>query len=419
MSRMPSLGDSILFALLLLISLLACIGASRADGENLQQGRRNVFSDQHKQRPHNDVDRPLPIEPRSSFTVINDSGLVPFLLRNITYKRRRGRKDVLRVKWGGERSRKSRVVLYGPDGNKIKGKRVKQNRKRSIDIPLRDGILQPGLRYTVKLFEKPREFRSLILLSTMEYIHPSAPVPPTSQPTENPTSMPSSNPTAMPTTSPSSKPTGMPSSRPSSKPSTSPTKVGSAAPSLSQMPSRKPSVQPSMSPSTNPSTKPSSQPSSLPSQRPSSLPSSLPSDIPSLRPSGSPSFSPSSAPSNTPTSCDALEGSCTDEDDTPCCPHPSLSEEIFCNLSVNLEGLGSQDLRCCIEDGDICREDTAGTSFDGCCDSTCSDEGNTPGDFRCCVPFNVSTSEGDCYGFSECCTGSCSSNNNTAAGKCV
>ena len=449
---MPYIGSTILSVLLLIHTDTSRAGADQ-ESQHLQQGRRNVFSDLHELRPRNDLYRSLPIDPRTSFTFIDDGGAIPYLLRSITYKRRRGRKDVLIVRWGGERSRKSRVVLYGPSGNKIKGKRIRKSKnRRSIDIPLKDGILQPGQRYTVRLFEKsPVSSRSTLLLSTMEYVHPSAPVPPSPQPTKNPTPMPSSNPSARPTTSPSARPTGMPSSQPSTKPSTNPTKFGSAAPSFSRMPSRKPSSQPSASPSMSPSVEPSLRPSSSPSQRPSGLPSSepsalpsvspsqspssipssnpsaspsfdpssSPSDIPSVWPSGSPSVSPSSAPSSKPTSCVALEGSCSDEAEVPCCAYPfalSTEPEIECTQSVNLEGADSSNTRCCMLDGQSCQEDTAGTSFNGCCDSTCSDQGSTPGDFRCCVE-----NDGDCYGFSTCCvdTLTCNSTSDTEAGKCV
>lgn len=446
-ARMPYIGSTILSVLLLIHTDTSRAGADQ-ESQHLQQGRRNVFSDLHELRPHNDLYRSLPIDPRISYAIIDDDGgAVPYLLRSITYKRRRGRKDVLRVRWGGERSRKGRVVLYGPDGNKIKGRKITETKRTSKDIPLKDGILQPGQKYTVRLFEKsPVSSRSTLLLSTMEYVHPSAPVPPSPQPTKNPTPMPSSNPSARPTTSPSLKPTGMPSWQPSSKPSINPTKFGSAAPSISHKPSRKPSSQPSASPSMSPSVEPSLQPSSSPSQRPSGLPSSepsalpsvlpsqspssipssnpsaspsfdpssSPSNVPSVWPSGSPSFGPSSTPSSTPTSCDALESSCEDEDDISCCPHPSLSKEISCNLSVNFEGV-SQNQRCCIEDGESCVA-ISGLQFDGCCDSTCSDQGSTAGDFRCCVE-----NDGDCYGFSTCCVGTltCNSTSNTEAGKCV
>lgn len=58
---------------------------------------------------------------------------------------------MLIVALGGKRGRRGRIVLYGPDGSRIKSKKVK-NRRKEISLPLKDGILQPGITYSVKFF---------------------------------------------------------------------------------------------------------------------------------------------------------------------------------------------------------------------------------------------------------------------------
>lgn len=238
-------------------------------------------------------------------TAIGKVGKKPGLLQSISYKRRQNNKDSLVVAWRGKKSRKGEVVLYGPDGIKIKAKPVKRNRRTWIAIPLRDGILQPGSTYTVRFFALRRNRRGgnnggigrastqAVLMSTMEYTHP---IPPSPQPSMMPTSAPSRRPSSLPTHFPSAQPSIAPTTSPSSSPIQEAT---SAAPSFipSARPSPSPSAQPSTAPTAKPSSSPTQQPSSTPSVHPTGQPSSNPSQTPSAIPSVSPSAQPSHAPS--------------------------------------------------------------------------------------------------------------------------